>query len=107
MNRANKKRIQVYADGRTKRQVELAASRHNMPVTAYCLHALLQQLAEDHILEEEKIEIPVETRQVGVVEKIDSGRRQMQKTMHGKPLGAVQMIDSLRKERSHETSYLS
>lgn len=78
-----------------------------MPVTAYCLHALLQQLAEDHILEEEKIEIPVDTRQVGLVEKIGEGRIQMQKSMQGRPMGAVQMIDNLRNERSHEASHLS
>jgi len=106
MNLTNKKRIQVYTDGRTKRQVALAASKHNLPVTAYCLHALYQQLAEDNILEEEKIEIPVEERQMGLVEKIRARRIQMQKTMKGRPLGAVQAIAELRKERSYEPSRL-
>jgi uncharacterized protein (DUF1778 family) len=106
MEFTTKKRIQVYADDRTKRQVELAASKQNMPVTQYCLHALLQQLAEDSLLEEERIEIPVESEQVGLVARIHRRRVQMQKALKGRPLSAVDTIESLRNERSHEASHL-
>jgi hypothetical protein len=47
-----KKRIQVYADEETKRRVEAAAAKYRMPVTAYCLAAIRQQLADDDMLEE-------------------------------------------------------
>lgn len=53
-----KKRTQVYADEETKRRVDLAAAKHNVPVTEYCLAAIKQQLAEDDVLEREQIEIP-------------------------------------------------
>jgi hypothetical protein len=31
-----KQRIQVYADPELKRRIELAAAKHNVPVTEYC-----------------------------------------------------------------------
>lgn len=56
------KRIQVYADEEIKRRIELAAIRHDVAVTQYCLQAIMQQLAEDDMLESEQIEIPVVKR---------------------------------------------
>lgn len=43
----NKQRIQVYTDPATKRRIELAAAKVNLPVTEYCLRAIEQQLADD------------------------------------------------------------
>ena len=54
-----KQRLQVYADNDVKRRIELAAAKQDMPVTEYCLNAILQQLADDEILEEEQITIAV------------------------------------------------
>ena len=56
-----KRRIQVYADEETKRRVELAAAKHHMAVTEYCLSAIRQQLADDDMLERDKVEIAVYT----------------------------------------------
>jgi hypothetical protein len=36
----------------TRRRIELAAAKYNLPVTEYCLNAIRQQLAEDDLLEE-------------------------------------------------------
>lgn len=54
-----KERIQVYADPETKRRIELAAAKRDVPVTEYCLDAIVQQLVEDDVLEQERIEIAV------------------------------------------------
>ena len=54
-----KTRIQVYADQETKRRIELAAAKRDIPTTQYCLEAIIQQLADDDMLERETIEIPV------------------------------------------------
>lgn len=54
-----KQRIQVYADEETKRRVELAAAKHRVPVTEYCLTAIEQRLAEDDVLERDAIEIAI------------------------------------------------
>ncbi|MFN2155743.1 MAG: hypothetical protein ACK2UX_10945 [Anaerolineae bacterium] len=47
----SKTRIQVYTDEETKRCIDLAAVRHNIAVTEYCLVAIEQRLAEDDMLE--------------------------------------------------------
>jgi hypothetical protein len=54
-----KPRIQVYADAETKRRIELAAAKYNLPVTEYCLNAIRQQLSDDDMLETEQVEIAV------------------------------------------------
>jgi hypothetical protein len=55
----DKLRIQIYADPVMKRRVTLAAAKYNVPVTEYCRQAITQQLADDEVLEEEQITIPV------------------------------------------------
>lgn len=54
-----KQRIQVYADTETKRRIELAAAKRNMPVTQFCLDAVVQQLADDELLDANAILINV------------------------------------------------
>lgn len=39
-----KKRIQIYVDDETMRRIELAAAKHDMPMTTYGLNAIQQQL---------------------------------------------------------------
>lgn len=50
-------RIQVYADAEMKRRIELASIRRELSVTEYCLQAIQQRLAEEDLLERERIEI--------------------------------------------------
>ena len=54
-----KQRIQVYADPETKRRVELAAAKHHIAVTEYCLAAIRQRLADDDMLEQAQVKIDV------------------------------------------------
>lgn len=54
-----KTRIQVYADDEIKHRIELAAAKRHVAVTEYCLDAIVQQLADDAVLEEMEITIPV------------------------------------------------
>ncbi|MCC9078163.1 hypothetical protein FKZ61_018855 [Litorilinea aerophila] len=54
-----RQRIQVYANTEIKRRVELAAAKHNMSVTEYCLAAIQQQLNDDELLEEAHVTIAV------------------------------------------------
>lgn len=55
----NKQRIQVYTDPETKRRIELAAAKANLPVTEYCLRAIEQQLADDGLLDAAAVTIPI------------------------------------------------
>jgi uncharacterized protein (DUF1778 family) len=55
----SKARIQVYADAETKRRIELAAAKRDTAVTQYCLDAIVQQLADDELLEANAVVIHV------------------------------------------------
>ena len=55
-----KQRIQVYAEPDIKRRIELAAAKRDTPVTQYCLEAIMQQLADDNVLEQSQVIIDVE-----------------------------------------------
>ena len=57
----NKQRIQVYAEPEIKRRIELGGGcKRDTPVTQYCLDAIVQQLADDDVLEQSQVMIEVE-----------------------------------------------
>lgn len=99
----SKKRIQVYTDEETKRRIELAAAKFDVPVTEYCLTAIRQQLAEDDLLKREKIEISVSAK---TVEKHTTHLRALQKEIKesrgGKLIDVDSLIEQVREEREHE-----
>ncbi|MBI3943194.1 MAG: hypothetical protein HY326_09295 [Chloroflexi bacterium] len=102
-----KKRIQVYADPETKRRIELAAAKHDIPVTEYCLEAIKQQLLEDDILEAEQIEIPVKkTRDTDLIAELKALHADILAYRGGKPLDIDAAIDQLREERDYELTGL-
>lgn len=99
------RRIQVYADEETKRRIELAAAKHNLPVTSYCLDAIMRQLGEDEVLEEERIEISVrpaaqivDTRLVAQMR----GLRERIKARRGGKLIDADIVEQVRDERDEE-----
>lgn len=98
-----KKRIQVYADPETKRRIELAAARRDIPVTRYCLEAIHQKLAEDDMLEREKIEIPIKP---AAGEDLIAGLRALHEKIKarrgGKLIDVDRILDQVREERDHE-----
>jgi hypothetical protein len=98
-----KKRIQVYADEETKRRVELAAAKHNVAVTEYCLEAIRKQLAEDDMLQQATVEIPIEP---GLMEDLVAEIRELSERIRarrdGEPIDVVAIIEQMRAERDDE-----
>lgn len=104
-----KKRIQVYADEETKRRVELAAAKHNVPVTEYCLEAIKTQLAEDDLLEADEVTIAVNPRTDGdYISHFRQLREAILAERGGKPLNIdiAAVIAEQREERDEQLSGL-
>jgi hypothetical protein len=100
------KRIQVYTDEETKRRIELAAAKHDIPVTEYCLVAILQQLAEDDMLEPEKVEISIKpTRDKELIADLRALRENILTRRGGKLIDA-DIIHRVREERDDEIAAL-
>lgn len=105
METPNMKRIQVYADSETKRRIELAAAKQDVPVTSYCLNAIMQQLAEDEVLEQERIEIsvkpPVQTVDPELITQMRALRERI-KARRGGKLIITDVVEQVRAEREEE-----
>jgi hypothetical protein len=100
----DKKRIQVYADEALKRRIELAATKHDVPVTAYCLQAILEQLAEDDLLEAEQIAIPLTATQPTdtLIADLRALRAAILAERGGKLINVDDLLEQLREERDYE-----
>ena len=97
-----KKRIQVYADPETKRRIELAAARRDIPVTQYCLEAIHQKLAEDDMLERETVEIPIkQIKDEDLIANLRALREKILASRGGK-LISLDIVEQVREERDHE-----
>ena len=97
-----KKRIQVYADPETKRRIELAAARRDIPVTQYCLEAIHQKLAEDDMLEREMVEIPIkQTKDEDLIANLRALREKILASRGGK-LISLDIVEQVREERDRE-----
>lgn len=98
-----KQRIQVYADPQTKRRIELAAAKYDMPVTEYCMAALRQKLADDELLEAERIEIAVRlhARDDGLLDALCGLHGKILARRRGRPIDD-DIVDQVRGERDHE-----
>ena len=104
-----KQRIQVYADSETKRRIELAAAKHQMPVTEYCFEAIRQQLAEDDILEREKVEISITpAKEVDYITNLRHLREAILADRGGKliDIDIAAFIEQVREERDYELTGL-
>jgi uncharacterized protein (DUF1778 family) len=102
----DKRQIQVYADPEVKRRIELAAARHEVSVTEYCLSAILQQLADEDLLEREQIEIS--TKQIpdeDLLAKIDALHEKVLERRGGNFI-KVDIIKQIREERDYELTGL-
>ncbi len=101
--RTRPKRIQVYADEETKRRVELAAAKHDIPVTEYCLAAIRQQLAEDDLLEQEQIEITIRPAEKdSLIAKLRALHEDILAYRDGEPLDVDRDREAMREERDDE-----
>ena len=102
----DKQRIQVYANPEIKRRIELAAAKYNVPVTAYCLSAIQQQLADDDLLEEKQIAIPVKpTSDEDWLAGLDELYEKILARRGGKPI-EVDILEQVREERDYELTGL-
>lgn len=98
-----KKRIQVYADPETKRRIELAAAKYNVPVTEYCLSAIQQQLADDDLLEEERVMISVKpTLEENFIDSLQALQDKIKARRRGQPIDIDRMMEEMREERDDE-----
>ncbi len=98
----DKKRIQVYADEEMKRRIELAAAKHNLAVTEYCLAAITQQLADDHVLEEAEVAIPVKPpKDATLIGDLRTLRESILARRSGQPL-TLDILEQVRDERDYE-----
>jgi len=98
-------RIQVYANAEMKRRIELAAAKHNLPVTSYCLEAITQQMREDEVLEQAQVEISVKP-QAQIIDAILMAEmrtlRERIKARRGGTLIPSNIVEQVRVERDDE-----
>lgn len=98
-----RKRIQVYADPETKRRIELAAAKRDLAVTEYCLAAIEQQLAEDDVLEQESILMPVmPAKNVYPLRELHALRERILARRRGQLIDVAEAVEQAREERDHE-----
>lgn len=102
----DKKRIQVYADEALKRRIELAAARSHVPITEYCLTAIRQQLADDDLLEEQQITIPLTATKPTdtLIADLRALHQEMLAVRGGKRIDVDAELEAMRAERDYEVS---
>jgi hypothetical protein len=94
-------RIQIYSDPETKRRVEVAAIKSRTSVTDYCLGAIRARLAEDGLLEPDRIEIEfVRPGDDPVMARIRELRLGILEDRHGEGIDVDTIIEQIRAERS-------
>ena len=103
----SKTRIQVYADEETKRRIELAAARRDIAITQYCLEAIMQQLAEEDMLERESIEIPIKlAKEDDLIADLRALHEEIKRYRGGKLIDVDQELELMREERDYELTGL-
>jgi hypothetical protein len=103
----DKQRIQIYADSEMKRRIALAAAKYNVPVTEYCWQAITQQLADDEVLEEAQISIPVmptKPTDDTLIADLRALQARIKARRGGKPIDVDCMMEEMREERDYELS---
>ena len=102
-----KERIQVYVDKDLKRRVELAAAKHNVSITSYCLAAIKQKLAEDDLLERNQIEITITQRdEDDLIADLQALHEDILAYRDGEPLDVDRALEQTREERDAQLSGL-
>lgn len=100
------KRIQVYADEDVIRRVELAAAKHRMPVTRYCLQAITQQLRDDDMFERTQVEIRITPLDDELIPSLQALHTRILARRAGKPIQIDQALEAVRDERDYELAGL-
>jgi hypothetical protein len=103
----DKPRIQIYTDPVMKRRIALAAAKYNVPITEYCRQAITQQLADDEVLEEAQITIPITPTQPTddtLIADLRALQERIKARRGGKPIDVDRMMVEMREERDYELS---
>lgn len=104
---AEKTRIQVYADPQLKRRIELAAARLDVPVTDYCLDAIVHRLDEDELLDADRITIDVNPHlPAALVADLKALHEQILVDRGGEFVDIDAALDGVRDERDEDISRL-
>jgi len=93
----------VYTDPETKRRIELAAAKYDASVTDYCFNAIRERLAEDDVLEHERIEISLKpSHDTNLIADLRDLREKITVARGGRPLDLDIIFDELHEERERE-----
>jgi hypothetical protein len=85
----------------------LAAAKYNVPVTDYCLSAIQQQLADDDLLEQTHVAIPVTSGSDDtLIADLRGLREAILADRGGEPLNIDDFIEQMREERDYEITGL-
>jgi uncharacterized protein (DUF1778 family) len=96
----DKQRIQVYAEPDTKRRIELAAAKYNVPVTEYCLEAIRLQLADDDLLEAENVTLSITpTLDEALIDRLGALQARIKARRGGQPIDIDRIMEEMRSER--------
>jgi hypothetical protein len=96
-----KRRVQLYADDHIIRRIEVAAQKHNMAISAYCLTAIEHQLDEDGI-ESDDILPTTQSQFENVLQEIKELQAQILQERAGQIIDVDSLLDGLREERDEE-----
>jgi uncharacterized protein (DUF1778 family) len=95
-------RIQVYADDDTKRRIEIAAVKRRTSVTEYCLDAIRERLAEDDVLDADRVTIQVRQDGEGLLADLAALHAAVLARRGGAGVDLDQVLADLREERLDE-----
>jgi|GEM_PF-1311019 len=105
MEMENTRKIEVYADTETKRRIESAAAKRNLPVAGYCLQAIVQQVWEDEALEQEQTPIAATPSKHTLDSDLMAEMRTLRERIHtrrGGELITADVVEQVRAERDEE-----
>ena len=98
-------RIQVYTDPSVKRLIEVAAIKHGVPVTQFCLDAIKQQLAEEDLLGKETVEIQIQPKKSDdFIASLRASHQDILARRKGMLIDVDKEIENTRDERDREIS---
>ena len=104
MEMENTRKIEVYADAETKRRIESAAAKRNLPVAGYCLQAIVQQVCEDEALEQEQTPIAATPSKHTLDSDLIAEMRTLRERIHTRrgALITADVVEQVRAERDEE-----
>lgn len=100
-----KTRIQLYTDTEMKRRITLAATKYEVPITQYCFEAVQQRLAEDDLIDQAHIDIPVTQPSLNtqLISNLRALDREIKASRQGQPpLDVEAVLDQIHEEREHD-----